>query len=189
MSEQFIHDSESLIDRLLHDLGQKGDFDTFDDSTLDSFMTEVQSIRVSEQFRARALAAMVEAQQKREQHSPALALGMLVAQARQRIGQDINVVAQEVGMPEDTLYEFEQGMLSLREIIMHIPVTTAARLIAQLNIARHQFSHLLLKLAEGGTAARPVAARIIDRRRPSSPGSIEQVANYIAAIEQLLQSS
>lgn len=184
MNEQSVHDAEGQTDQLLRELGQRGDLDNLDDSTLDRLLSKSPSITVSADLKGRALSAMAKAQSEREQGNPAVALGVIVSQARQQTGQEISSIAQRAGMSEDILKAFEQGGLSLRQIITQVTPRTAARLLVQLHIAQHRFSHLLLKLAEGGMEPRRLAARINDHRRSARTAAIEEVADYIAALEQ-----
>ncbi len=183
---------EKQMDNLLQELGAQGALDSgLGDADLEQLMAAVPSVSLSTGFTQRAMAAMTHAQSEREQRSPAVALGVLLARSRRRVKLELSQVAEQVRVPTAVLEALEVGQLSVRQVLHNFPPGTAARFLAIIKLAVQEFSSRLTDwVAAGGEATGSATLQLAYRKRRSDSESlVREVAEYIAALEHVKYQS
>lgn len=181
---------EKHVDELLSDLGRQGLLDIeLSDVDLDWYLATIPAVPVSDAFIQRALGAMREAQTKREERNPAIALGSLVSRARQRAGLEIEEVSSTVGISAKLLEALELGQLSARQILRLFPPELAVRLLLAINIAVNSFSDQLKEL--GDTAKKtfgPSSSKLAYQRNQEELTLTMDIAKYVKTIERIVRN-
>lgn len=189
MNELPFSDSEARIDELLGILAQRGLLDTeLKDSDLDQLLATTSKVPVSNAFTQRALKAMSEAQAKREELNPAIALGCLIAQARHQANLEIKEVSGLVGISSKLLEAIELGQLSARQIIRAFPPDLIVRLLSIIGLAVNTFTDRLMNLRVGPEVFSPTSSKLAYQRNQEDPSLTIDMAKYVATIEQITRS-
>lgn len=189
MNELSLSDLEARVDELLDTLAQSGLLDTeLKDADLDQFLATTSKVPISNAFMQRALKAMSEAQAKREELNPAVALGFLVSQARHEANLKVEEVSGLVGVSTKLLEALEQGQLSARQIIRTFPPDLIVRLLSIIGLAVNTFTDRLLNLRAGTEIFSPTSSKLAYQRSQEDPSLTMDMAKYVATIEQIVRS-
>jgi hypothetical protein len=182
---------EKQMDNLLQKLSAQGALDSgLGDADLDQLMAAVPSVSLSTGFAQRAMAAMTRAQSEREQRSPGVALGALLARSRRRVKLELSQVAEQLSVPTTVLEALEVGQLSVRQVLHNFPPGTAARLLAVIKLTVQEFSSRLIDWAAagGGTTDLATPQLAYRKRQLDSESLVKEVAEYITALEHSARS-
>jgi hypothetical protein len=189
MGERALKEIETRIERVLHELGRRGDLE-LDDQILNHLLVTARPVPLSPDFEQRARAAMATAQQQREEQDPAVAIGAVVSRARLNARMGLAEVAGQLNIAPRFLEELEIGRLSALQIMRLFPPAMAHRLLDAIELAVDDFTSLLMCLAAAGGGSRPMAAtRTADRRQQKDESALlSKVSDYIAALKHLDQT-
>lgn len=179
---------EKQMGNLLQELGAQGALDSgLSDADWEQLMAAVPSVSLSSGFVQRAMAAMTRAQSEREQRSPAVALGALLARSRSKAELGLAQVAEQVGVSSTALEALESGQLSVRQVLHNFPPATVAWLLAIIKLAVTEFSSRLMDwVAAGGEGTSLTMPQLVYRKRQSDSESlVKEVAEYISTLERL----
>jgi hypothetical protein len=191
MNDTLLRMPEYWTAKLLQSLGSQGILDLeLRGEDLDRLLAAGPPIMLSTDFEQRARAAMIDAQRKRQELSPTLALGMRVARSRVQAGLSLTEVAGRIGISVRLLEALEAGLLPTRQLLHNLPPKVAAQLLATIDLAVHEFTGRLVDLAAAGRqVSMSTASRVPDHQpRREAAALVAEVADYVATLERIVRS-
>jgi DNA-binding XRE family transcriptional regulator len=188
MTSQHSKDTETKVEKLLHQLGTQGLlFEDLADEDIETMLANASSVFMSEAFQNRARIAMRDAQKKRVSAAASNALGMYFLRAREQMPLDLEQVAKEVGVDVAAIVVLEMGQLKPNQIMHNFPAATMLRLLRKLQIQVIDFTKIFMELVENtGSVSSFAEVQTAHRKHtPDDAGSLVEATDYIARIERL----